>query len=204
MRKIALNVAKDLNKNFPEIDLEELRSDDELFYLCWLLELCHAGYVDNVWYESKTFDLNTPYEKLYEVQMKTKVKTAKEVLIKGTRYTPDFKVEWTEKAVGVFYLDYVTPKRVMSRSKALFHLGENMVSHVEIKPDHDQNNMTSYARVKINWLFETQKVYVNMVKVPTLFRDTFVPLEFTLTEKKREKRKFKYAVKVLKEYLDIV
>lgn len=202
MRKIVPSVAKELNKNFPEINLEDLRSDEELFYLCWLSELCNAGYVDNAWYESKTFELNDPYEKLYEVELKTGTRKKKETLIKGTKYTPDFKVEWTLKAVGVFYLDYVTPIKVMSKSKALFHLGESLVSHVEIKPDHNQNNMTSYARVKINWLFQTQKVYVNMIKVPTLFKDTFLPIEFTLTEKRRDPRQFKFATKNMTEYLE--
>ena len=188
------SVAKELNINFPEIELGDLRSDEEFFYLCWLSELCNAGYVDNVWYEYTTFELYGGYEKLYEECLKTKVNHKCERLIKPTVYTPDFKVEWTEKAEGVFYYDYVDKARLTSNNKPLYHLGSRLVSHVEIKPVHNQNNMTSYAQLKINWLFATQGVYVNMFKIPTMFGLNFYPGEYLVTDVKRSPRNVGFPV----------
>lgn len=194
MRKIVPSVAKELNINFPEIDLGDLRSDEEFFYLCWLSELCNAGYVDNVWYEYTTFELYGGYEKLYEERLKTKVNHKCERLIKPTVYTPDFKVEWTQKAEGVFYYDYVDKARLTSNNKPLYHLGSRLVSHVEIKPVHNQNNMTSYAQLKINWLFATQGVYINMFKIPTMFGLNFYPGEYLVTDVKRSPRNVGFPV----------
>ena len=188
------SVAKELNNNFPEIELGDLRSDEEFFYLCWLSELCNAGYVDNVWYEYTTFELYGGYEKLYEERLKTKVNHKCERLIKPTVYTPDFKVEWTEKAEGVFYYDYVDKARLTSNNKPLYHLGSRLVSHVEIKPVHNQNNMTSYAQLKINWLFATQGVYVNMFKIPAMFGLNFYPGEYLVTDVKRSPRNVGFPV----------
>ena len=188
------SVAKELNNNFPEIELGDLRSDEEFFYLCWLSELCNAGYVDNVWYEYTTFELYGGYEKLYEERLKTKVNHKCERLIKPTVYTPDFKVEWTEKAEGVFYYDYVDKARLTSNNKPLYHLGSRLVSHVEIKPVHNQNNMTSYAQLKINWLFATQGVYINMFKIPTMFGLNFYPGEYLVTDVKRSPRNVGFPV----------
>ncbi len=188
------SVAKELNINFPEIDLGDLRSDEEFFYLCWLSELCNAGYVDNVWYEYTTFELYGGYEKLYEERLKTKVNHKCERLIKPTVYTPDFKVEWTQKAEGVFYYDYVDKARLTSNNKPLYHLGSRLVSHVEIKPVHNQNNMTSYAQLKINWLFATQGVYINMFKIPTMFGLNFYPGEYLVTDVKRSPRNVGFPV----------
>jgi len=199
MRKIVPSVAKWVNGNFPEIDLDCLRSDEEFFYLCWLSELCDAGYVDNVWYEYTTFELYGGYEKLYEQRLKTKVNYKTECLVKPTVYTPDFKVEWTESAEGVFYYDYVDGERLTSNSKPLYHLGSNLVSYVEIKPVHNQNNMTSYAQVKINWLFATQGVYINMFKIPTMFGMNFHPGEYLVTDIKRSPRKV--GLTVIGDYL---
>ncbi len=194
MRKIVPSVAKELNINFPEIELGDLRSDEEFFYLCWLSELCNAGYVDNVWYEYTTFELYGGYEKLYEERLKTKVNHKCERLIKPTVYTPDFKVEWTQKAEGVFYYDYVDKARLTSNNKPLYHLGSRLVSHVEIKPVHNQNNMTSYAQLKINWLFATQGVYINMFKIPTMFGLNFYPGEYLVTDVKRSPRNVGFPV----------
>ena len=188
------SVAKELNNNFPEIELGDLRSDEEFFYLCWLSELCNAGYVDNVWYEYTTFELYGGYEKLYEERLKTKVNHKCERLIKPTVYTPDFRVEWTEKAEGVFYYDYVDKARLTSNNKPLYHLGSRLVSHVEIKPVHNQNNMTSYAQLKINWLFATQGVYVNMFKIPAMFGLNFYPGEYLVTDVKRSPRNVGFPV----------
>jgi len=188
------SVAKELNINFPEIELGDLRSDEEFFYLCWLSELCNAGYVDNVWYEYTTFELYGGYEKLYEERLKTKVNHKCERLIKPTVYTPDFKVEWTQKAEGVFYYDYVDKARLTSNNKPLYHLGSRLVSHVEIKPVHNQNNMTSYAQLKINWLFATQGVYINMFKIPTMFGLNFYPGEYLVTDVKRSPRNVGFPV----------
>ena len=165
------SVAKELNNNFPEIELGDLRSD-----------------------EYTTFELYGGYDKLYEQRLKTKVNHKCETLIKPTVYTPDFKVEWTEKAEGVFYYDYVDKEKLTSNNKPLYHLGSNLVSHVEIKPVHNQNNMTSYAQLKINWLFATQGVYVNMFKIPTMFGLNFYPGEYLVTDVKRSPRNVGFPV----------
>lgn len=201
-RKIVPSVVKQLNKNFPEIELEDLRSDEEFLYLCWLNELCNAGFVSNAWYESETFELYGGYDKMYEEVKKTKTNIKTETLVRRTVYTPDFKVEWLPEASDIFYCDVVSPKKITHNVKPMYHVGDKFVTYVEVKADHNQNNSTSYSQVKMNWLFATQGVYINLVKVPELFKKVFCPDEFFYTEKSRNRRELSYKVKTLGEFLD--
>ena len=55
----------------------------------------------------------------------------------------------------------------------------------------------------MNWLFATQGVYINLVKVPELFKMVFCPDEFFYTEKLRSRRELSFKVKTLSEFLEL-
>ena len=58
----------------------------------------------------------------------------------------------------------------------------DLTSYIEVKPDFDFNNMTRYARIKMNWLFQQTGVFTNLVKVPSVFKNTFTPDRYILTD----------------------
>ena len=199
--KEIVSVGKNIEEWFPQIEYDLLQSMEELYFVWWLCDLKDMGYVEDAWYEDDTFVLGDGCTKFYTKHMKTKSKRLEETVVRPTVYTPDFKIKFTEKADGVFYRDIVSEDKLMKGSKRLFFFGEDLVSYVEIKPDFDFNNMTRYAKIKINWLFQRSKIYVNLVKVPTVFKDTFTPERYLLTDNNRRTRSIKYKVKTLKDFI---
>jgi hypothetical protein len=185
---------------FPEIDLSDLKSDEEFYYLFWLCELCEYGYIETAEYESETFTLTNGYTKFYEKQLKTKVKREEETIAKPIVYTPDFKIYWTEKAVGVFYMDYTSDCKLMHGHHPLYSLGCDLVSYTEVKGSFDPNNTTRATKQKIAWLFDKHKVYTNIHFVPDIFKKTFTPKEFMVTKKQRKLKDLKYDVKTIEDF----
>lgn len=200
-KKEIISVGKNTEDYFPQIELEDLQSMEELYFLWYLCDLKDAGYVEDAWYEDDTFTLGKGYEKEYKVVMKTKTKIKKETVVKPTIYTPDFKIKWTEEAVGVFYMDYVAEERITYSSKPVFSLGMDLTSYIEVKPDFDFNNMTRYAKIKMNWLFQQTGVFTNLVKVPTVFKNTFTPDRYILTDNNKRTRQIKFKIKTIQEFV---
>ena len=185
---------------FPQIELEDLQSMEELYFLWWLCDLKDEGYVEDAWYEDDCFTLGKGYTKGYIKRLKTKDRVEEEGVLPSSVYTPDFKIKWTEKARGVFYHDLVSEEKLMHGRKAKYSLGEDLVSYVEIKPNFDFNNMTRYVKIKINWLFQATGIYVNLVKVPEIFKDTFVPDRYFLTDEGKRTRQIKFKTKRITDY----
>ena len=185
---------------FPQIELEDLQSMEELYFLWWLCDLKDEGYVEDAWYEEDAFVLGKGYEKSYIKRMKTKEKVEEESVLPSTVYTPDFKIKWTEKARGVFYHDLVSEEKLTHGRKPKYSIGADLVSYIEIKPNFDFNNMTRYVKIKINWLFQATGVFVNLVKVPQIFKDTFVPDRYFLTDEGKRTRQIKFKTKRLQDY----
>jgi len=189
---------------FPAIELEDLQSMEELYFVWWLCDLKDEGYVEDAWYESDAFVLGKGYTKKYSKKMKTKVKVEDESVLPQTVYTPDFKIKWTEKARGIFYHDLVSDCKITHGRKPKYSIGADLVSYVEIKPNFDFNNMTRYVKIKINWLFQATGVYVNLVKVPQIFKDTFVPDRYFLTDEAKKTRQIKFKTKRIGEFVSSV
>lgn len=78
----------------------------------------------------------------------------------------------------------------------------DLISYVEIKPNFDFNNMTRYVKIKINWLFQQTGVFVNLVKVPEIFKNTFVPDRYFLTDEGKRTRQIKFKTKRLQDFQD--
>lgn len=83
----------------------------------------------------------------------------------------------------------------MHHPKPKYSIGADLVSYVEIKPNFDLNISSHIVKVKINWLFQATGVYVNLVKVPQIFKDTFVPDRYFLTDEAKKTRQIKYETK---------
>lgn len=194
------SVGKNTEEWFPQVEYEDLQSMEELYFLWWLCDLKDYGYVEDAWYEDDVFVLGKGYDKIYEKQMKTKTKRLNETVIPQNIYTPDFKIKWTEKARGVFYEDLVSKNKLMHGRRANYMIGEDLVSYIEIKPDFDFNNMTRYVKIKINWLFQSHGVYVNLVKVPSLFKSTFTPERYILTDNNKKTRRINFKVKKISSF----
>lgn len=195
---------------FPLIQKEKLESDEELYFVWWLIDLYKAGYVKNALHEPTTFNLSEPVVKPFrkETQLKTKLKVeeGEETVLDGLVYTPDFAVQWTEKAIGIFCDHLHCVEKLTYKRNPLRYVGQarglDMWTYVEVKPEHDHKNMTRAAKIKMNWTYQKHGAFINLQKVgKALFKKTFTPDRFRFTNKKLDARKLDYKPRTLEEFI---
>ena len=194
---------------FPQIKEEELASDEEKYFVWWLIDLKKQGYVINALHEPTTFDLVDAVTKEYRVekQLKTKVKIeeGEEQILSSVVYTPDFVIEWSEKAVGIFVTTLDAPGKITYKNNPTMQIvrkrGNSYWGYAEIKPEFDHANMTRYAKIKMIWTYHKHGVFINLCKVGTsFFKKTFTPERYIWNNKNGKRRTLKYKPRGLGEF----
>jgi len=196
---------------FPQITEEKLASDEELYFAWWLVDLYKAGYVLNALHEPTTFELSDAVTKPYriETQLKTKLKVVDgtEQVLDGLVYTPDFAIQWSEKAIGIFCATLDNPGKITYKNNPIMQIvrkrGVDYWGYVEIKPDFDYNNMTRAAKIKMNWTYQKHGVFVNLCKVgKSFFKKTFTPERYYYNNKNGKRRAIKFNPRTLGEFIN--
>jgi len=201
-------------KDFNHDPRENFKSDDEWYFSWWLDDLVDSGYVDDWKYESETFDLSEPFKLTYKNKLQSGRTSDKpySVLQKCT-YQPDFKIYWNKKAKGIWYQN-MEEEILQKPSESPYFLAQENITRIEIKPNHDFQNKTAQATIKIKWLMQlgtwcqlvipTPKVSKGKVSPKSaLFVSTFVPERYLYTDKSGGLRKINYKFQTLKEWEDI-
>ena len=173
---------------------DSFKSKEELYFSWWLDEAEGKGYIAHWDYEVHSFDLSDKVTNTYTKQLKTKMKIVTETILQPHIYTPDFIIEWTDKAKGVFF-------GVEKQNGYHFKLEDDYVSYVETKGSFDSNNMTRLFSLNQKWVYQKHGVYINLAKISnkknSFFDKTFTPKRFLLTDKSGKPRALKYEPKTL-------
>jgi hypothetical protein len=175
-------------------------SNEELYFSWYLDELQGAGYIDS--YDNQfVFNLSADVDHSYTKPMKrVEDKEISYSLMKGHIYTTDFIIHWNEKAKGIFYDDLLDPPPNKPLTKSIFIAMEG-ISYIEIKPKFDFKNMTRLVKLNIKWVWDKHSKYVHIMTPEKLFKDTFTPNRFLLTDKSFKKRTIKFQTQTLDEFL---
>lgn len=182
-------------------DIKQIWDSDEEVYFHWYLsELLHQGYISS-FQRAPSYSLGENVNRTVKKQLKTKTKEITQNLLKPSIYTPDVTIVWTLKALGVFVvkIDSDVPKG----RDIPFYCDNDLISIVEIKADFDQQNMTRLVRTNIKWVYDKYGVFVNLTKVPKIFRDTFTPQRYLLTDRTLKPRAIKWKPKSLEEFVNL-
>lgn len=188
----------------------EFLSKEELYFSWYLEELQKAGYIDN-WGEAKTYQLGEKVIIRYEEQLKTKTKEKEQTILNGCEYTPDFQIHWNIKAENIFkhyplqfgdgigtFTELIARKKIETPFIIM-----GLPCLVEIKPNFDQNNMTRLNTINRKWMYQKYGIFVNLVKVPDIFKDTFTPKKFLLTDSGKQNRIIHFNTRTLEEYVKL-
>jgi hypothetical protein len=171
---------------------EIYRSDEEIYMSWWLDELVEAGYVKHYKYEERTLILMNEVKMPWTEQMKTGTKKREHHLFAQSTYTPDFEITWNTKAFGIFIPGFATAHRP-------YFMGAEYVDDcadclIDVKGDHamgaSRGNFSQFSfpyKQKMAW--QNLKIYVQKVVPIKLFRETFVPQRYLLTDGGGQKRK---------------
>jgi len=168
---------------------EDFDSDEEFYFSWYCEELVENGYAFSWGIEKNTFNLTNGLSISYIKEMKrVENKQMKQVILKPSEYTPDFTINWNEKALGVFTSKLYSGNKITTP----FICDRNLTSIIEIKGEWDNNNMTRLAINNIKFLYDKHGIYTNLIKVPSIFKNTFTPTKYLTTNKSGKPRKIKY------------
>lgn len=183
-------------------------SKEELYFSFWLEELEQAGYI-NSWNNAKTYQLGEKIVNKYTEQLKTKAKEKEQTILNGCEYTPDFEINWNFNAINIFFDIFpvltnikVNPDLILAKVVDS-ELTKHFTSIVEIKPNFDQNNMTRLNGINRKWMYQKHSIFVNLVKVPDIFKDTFTPKKYLVTDTGKQTRLIHFQTRSLEDYVKL-
>lgn len=179
----------------------EFDSNEELYFSWYLEELRENGFIRAWAKNNEAFTLTDPYVHEYVVPMKrVSDKVKDQIILRGSEYTHDFDIAFHKSAMGLF-VSRIGYDEGKLKTPFLINSETQGLTHVEIKGGFDQNNMTRLVVSNIKFLYHTRSIYVNLIKIPDLFKNTFTPKRYLLTDKSMQQRKIKFKIKSLQEYL---
>lgn len=183
----------------------QIDSIEEQMAVMYFEELIEAGYVKSI-ERAETFLLSEKVQNKYTqlVEMKTKIKQVEknQVLLEEHVYTPEFKVNWTEKALYILMTNmgqYNT--KITQPFMGNYSDLDNLTSYIEVKPNFDHHNMTRLFKINQKWMYQEHSKFVNLVQPHKLFEETFTPTAYLKTATGKQ-RVIHWKVRTLEEYLD--
>jgi len=179
---------------------QEFDSNEEMYMDWWLQELKELGFIKEITHQPKAYQLSDQLNSEYFEPYKKKAggKVASEEMLPGHIYTPDVKVIWHPRAIGLFTLGLksdVRKKKSRSFQTIISQLDETtgeFYSIIEVKPSFDQNNMTRLAKINIKWVWDKHGDFVNIIIPEKHFDKSFTPKKYLFTNKSNKPRKIKY------------
>jgi hypothetical protein len=181
----------------------EVRSDEEWYFSFWLDELVSIGIVKRYMYESNTFTLSKAKTYPHLLIMKTKTKLTEKSLLEGHEYTPDWCIEWSEEYLNRFYR--IINDETCTVKCPFFAIRSTKdgkpYTFIETKGSYDANNMIRLFRITQKWLYDKYGLYVELLKIPDLFKKTWVPDKYRYTNKTMQPRTINFKAITLNEYL---
>ena len=191
-------------------------SDEEVYVAMWLQELLEAGLIARWSKTDITFHMTAGLKREYikETQLKTKLKreTKIQTLLRPSEYTPDFIVNFTQEG-HLLMVGSLSPESIFIPDLLFYKNTPGVV--LEVKPTFDQNNMERLFKLNQKFLWEKDKIFVNLVEPVALFKKTFIPShaipyfqykvvtkKLIAKGKKKGDWKLDFIPKTLKQYLD--
>jgi hypothetical protein len=181
--------------------MNKFDSQEELHFSWYLEHLKDHRYV-NRWEKNETSYTLTPGLKHTYIKKMKRVddKELEQAILNPSVYTPDFIIYWEPKAIGKFV---VNPDNTNNKINTPFICDDELISVIEVKGEFDNNNMTRLATNNIKFLYHQYNVFVNLIKVPSIFNKTFTPDRYFMTNKTFKPRKIKYKnVRTLREFVN--
>lgn len=188
-------------------DIKELKFDskEEEYFYWYLQELQKAGFIEEIIPQYPVIPLSDKKEHEVYKPLKRKTKFFNKTLLQEHIYTPDFTIVWAQKGFQLFVSHADTYKE--EKTPFLLYITHfdkikgKLVSIIEIKPSFDKYNMTKMFIVNQKWVYEKYGYFVQLVKPEELFKKTFTPARYIWTDSGSGRRKIKFKVRTLKEYL---
>lgn len=179
-----------------DCDKKMLQSNEEVYFSWFLYELMYYGYIDDITFQPKSFELSDKIGIDYiKIDKHGKKKKYKYTLDSGKRYTSDVKVLWNKKAKDIFH--YCVEEHDYSRAVDLDiskmfisnKSSTNYFSYFEVKPIFDKHNMTRLVKHITSFVYSKTNIYINIVVPQKVFESMFYPQRFLFTDRALKMKK---------------
>lgn len=196
-----------------------VESESEIMILDWLFELKDRGFIHSIERTQElivSLGLENKYLKKTIMKTKTKEEPRSQVILSPHHYTPEFTVEWythtpkdlvwpisnigLEQFNSVF-IGHHFPIEIPTEEVGTHISSIGQITYIEVKPDFDYQNMSRLFRINQKWMWESRKMFINLLEPKSLYKYTFTPMEYLKTRKKKTERDIKWKVKTVDEYL---
>jgi len=194
----------------PKKSNTQTQSTLETHFTWYLNELFEAGIIAEWTPQPRSYTLACKATYIYGEQLKTKVKQVEAMIPELSQhiYTPDFEIVWSPQAQGVFHTGLYSYKKALTGCPFISldkPCDTIRTSLIEIKPPKDRYNMIRVFGLNQRWMWQRHGIYVQKVVPERLFKETFTPRRYlTCDVLTTRKRKIKYPVRSLAEYLETV
>ena len=176
----------DPNKYLEDYKIEVYDSLEEVYFIWYLQELYDRQFISKVTYHNREFKLSDGLWVHTNEFLKTKIKKRHRQILKPHKYSHDFNIHWEPKAYGL----------LTNLFDAALHAPLipfwNKISYIEVKADYDKNNMTRLFKVNQKWVWKKYQIFIQLVKLPSFFKNTFTPERYLKQNIKHGERKIHF------------
>ena len=187
--------------------MNAMDSPEELWMSFWLDEVFKAGYIASFQHHPEAYLLAPAFSYKYDKHLKTRTKELESNLLSPHLYSPDFLVNWNKTARGIFWnsiLDRVQLKNIPFVAQETEDGNNDYYSIVEVKAGFSMYNMGREFSINQKWMMQRFGVYVNKTIISNkkgLFKDTFTPEKYLLTDKSKQNRKLHFKPRTIEEFI---
>jgi len=182
-------------------------SPEELWFRWWIDEVVEAGYIYSYHYHPEPYLLAPAFSYKYDKHLKTKTKILESNLLAPHIYTPDYRIDWHKNAEGIFYnsiRDRVNLKSIPFVAQETEDGYNSYYSIVEIKAYFSKFHAVKEFSINQKWIMQKHGVYVHKIiisNIKGLFKYTFCPGKYLLTDKAKKNRTLHFEPRTLEEYI---
>ena len=153
-----------------------LDSWEEWWFVCYLNELKAAGVIIDADKNTEPLDLSTPIRHTFTKVMKTKTKSMVRHLANPITYEHDFNIKWHYEWKDKFFT-VINSGKEYGKIKAPFMTFSVKfdASMIEVKADYTKPAELQITNMKIAWMYDKRQMYIQMLRIPKLFKETFTP-----------------------------
>lgn len=187
---------------------QEIQSKEELYFEWFLQELQDNGYIIN-FAKANTYQLLPLVKISYEEILKTKTKIKEQTISREHNYTPDYEIHWNKKAENIFYQDFefsytggVLQNKINTDLFLKVKSFSSNICLVEIKGGFSLHGQLRNNSIDRKLMLDNKQLFVNLVKIPDLFKLMFVPEKYLLTDTGKQNRIIHFKTKTLTEYIN--
>lgn len=163
-------------------------SKEEVYLYWWLKELEIEGIIKNI-------------DKAATIVLEAPLYSCGHELLPGIEYTPDFSFEIIKESEIFQNIKNIKISPKARKKKSLIYQIDELTGRstcsVEVKANFDNRDKTREVNIKRKWVYSKFGIYVELVKIPKIFSQTFFPKRYLKTDMGLKDRKIDYEYTLL-------